>query len=130
MSGFGVGVDIIEVARIGRLVRNKRFLNRVFTEGEIAYCRKYKNSAQRFAVRFAAKEAVWKALNGLERFHQEVKRAGHKDIQVVNSPSGRPDVVLKGPLKLWAGKVSLSLSHTDSQAVAVAVIQELALRRR
>lgn len=118
----GVGVDIIEVARIGRLVKSKRFLARVFTPGEVAYCKTRLRPAQHFAVRFAAKEAVWKALNALPEFQKRIKRASHRDIHVVNSSSGRPDVLLSGPLRSWQGKVVISLSHTDSQAVAVALI--------
>jgi holo-[acyl-carrier protein] synthase len=119
---FGVGVDIIEVARIGRLVHDKRFLKRVFTESEVAYCRSHRNSAQHFAVRFAAKEAVWKALNGREDFRRRARHAGHRDISVVNAPSGQPHVVLKGLLSFWRGRVVVSLSHTRSQAVAVAMV--------
>ena len=59
-----IGVDIVEIDRVARSVRNPRFLKRVFTSQEVAYCRARKNSAQHFAVRFAAKEAVWKAVSG------------------------------------------------------------------
>jgi holo-[acyl-carrier protein] synthase len=76
----------------------------------VAYCRRKKISAQHFAVRFAAKEAVWKALGQ--------SGISHRDIGVVNAPDGAPQVVLKGRK---AGQFSLSLSHTRAFAVAVAV---------
>jgi len=124
MTGLSIGVDIIEVTRIARLVRNRRFLKRVFTDNEVRYCRNHRNSAQHFAVRFAAKEAVWKALNGLKDFHRRGRHAKHCDIQVINSDSGKPDVLLEGALTFWQGQVVISLSHTSSQAVAVAMVKE------
>lgn len=112
MPGYEVGVDIVDVPRIARLSRQKRFLARVFTPEEISYCRGKKNAAQHFAVRFAAKEAVYKALGR--------DGVGHKDISVKNDVRGRPSVRLSGPLKKLESRVSLSLSHTVGYAVAVA----------
>ena len=118
-----VGVDLVEISRVRDLARrNPRFLMLVFTAGEIAYCKAKKNPWPHFAVRFAAKEAVWKALNGLEDFKRRSPRAGHRDISVVNAPSGEPRVVLSKHLDLWRGRVLVSLSHTDSQAVAMALV--------
>ncbi|MEK7765949.1 MAG: holo-ACP synthase, partial [bacterium] len=82
MTGPGVGVDLVEVERIGKLVRDPAFLKRVFTAEEIAYCCRKKNVAQHFAVRFAAKEAILKALGH--------KGIALKDIGVRNLPSGQP----------------------------------------
>ncbi len=112
-----VGVDIVAVHRVGRLVKNKRFIQRVFSDDEIAYCRDKKNAAQHFAVRFAAKEAVYKALGR--------PGVGHKDISVRNDPSGKPRVVLSSRLKKLESRLSLSLSHTADQAVAVALFLPL-----
>ena len=108
-----VGIDIVEVPRVARLVKNRRFLERVFSKAEVAYCRGKKNAAQHFAVRFSAKEAVFKALG----------RAGvtHKQIRVRNLASGQPVVELVGGLKRLEKRVSLSLSHTAGYAAAVAV---------
>lgn len=103
----------MEVARVGRLVRNPRFVRRVFSDREVAYCRGKKNAAQHFAVRFAAKEAVYKALG--------IAGVGHKEISVRNDPSGKPRVELAARLKKHETRFSLSLSHTAAQAVAVAV---------
>lgn len=115
MTKISLGVDIVEVRRVGRLVKNPRFVERVFSKREVAYCRDKKNAAQHFAVRFAAKEAVYKALG----------RPGvaHKDISVKNDPSGKPRVELSAPLKMLEPRLSLTLSHTAEYAVAVAVYQ-------
>lgn len=113
MKAPAVGIDIVEVARVGRLVRNPRFVERVFSAREVAYCREKKNAAQHFAVRFAAKEAVYKALG--------IVGVGHKEISVRNAPSGKPRVELSARLKKHERRFSLSLSHTATQAVAVAI---------
>lgn len=113
MKTPSVGIDIVEVARVGRLVRNPRFVGRVFSDREVAYCREKKNAAQHFAVRFAAKEAVYKALG--------IAGVAHKEISVRNAPSGKPRVELSARLKKHEPRFSLSLSHTATQAVAVAI---------
>jgi len=107
-----IGVDIIDVRRIAKLIKNKRFLKRVYTTEEIRYCMPKVNRAQHFAVRFATKEAVWKALGR--------KKISHRDIGVKNMPDGKPVALIEGkPDK----RISISLSHTDEYAVAVAVIK-------
>ena len=108
-----VGVDIVEIKRIARATQNARFLKRVFTPQEIAYCRARVNAAQHFAVRFAAKEAVWKAVGE--------RRLLHRDIQVRNRPNGKPDVFFPKPFSSLARYVSISLSHGRDYAVAMAV---------
>jgi len=110
------GIDIIEVKRIKKVISsNKKFLQKVYTPTEIEYCNSKKNKWQHFAVRFAAKEAVWKALGK--------KDIWHRDITVKNAPDGRPEVLLSGRYKKIQGRVSLSLSHTKDYAVAVAVFK-------
>ena len=91
-----VGVDLVEVKRISQLIKNNRFINRVFTQSEINYCQSKKNASQHYAVRFAAKEAVWKALNS-----QDIKnkRLTHKDIGIRNSADGSPRVALSNKFK-------------------------------
>ena len=116
MPHFSIGTDIVDVARIQKLLRNKDFLNRIFTAQEQAYCSGKINCAQHFAVRFAAKEAVWKALSGLE-----MRGIGHKEIGVRRDQDGRPSVSLSQRLKKYEKKISLSLSHTEEYAVAVAL---------
>lgn len=107
-----VGVDIVEIHRIARRIHHARFLKRVFTPQEVKYCRARKNSAQHFAVRFAAKEAVWKAVGQPKLLH--------RDIQVRNRPNGKPEVVFPGKFSKLAKRVSISLSHGREYAVAMA----------
>ncbi len=106
-----LGLDIVEIGRIRKVAeKTPRFLTRVFSKEEIAYCRGKKLKWQHFAVRFAAKEAVWKALGqaGLSL----------KDISISRDRSGRPGVILRGrPLKT----LMISLSHSDRYALAVAM---------
>ncbi len=115
-----LGIDIVEIKRVARLAKNsKRFLKRIFSDEEIRYCRDKKKKWQHFAVRFAAKEAVWKA----------VGRAGLnlKDISVRRSPAGRPSVVLEGRP---APNIQISLTHTESYAAAVAMYLKAPKARR
>jgi holo-[acyl-carrier protein] synthase len=108
-----VGVDIVEIHRIAKQAHNPRFLKRVFTPQEIAYCRSRKNSAQHFAVRFAAKEAVWKAVGEPKLLH--------RDIHVRNRTDGKPEVFFPKKFNRLAKRVSISLSHGREYAVAVAL---------
>jgi holo-[acyl-carrier protein] synthase len=117
-----VGVDIVEIHRIARQIRNPRFLKRVYTAEEVAYCRSRRLCAQHFAVRFAAKEAVWKAVGE--------PRLLHRDIQVRNRPDGKPEVVFPKAFARLAPFVSISLSHGREYAVAMAVFCEPPRRRK
>jgi holo-[acyl-carrier protein] synthase len=110
-----IGVDIVEIHRIAKQANNRRFLARVFTPQEVAYCRSKKNSPQHFAVRFAAKEAVWKAVGEPKLLH--------RDIQVRNRPNGKPEVIFPKRFARLARRVSISLSHGREYAVAMAVFQ-------
>ena len=112
-----VGVDIVEIDRIAKSVRNPRFLKRVYAPEEVRYCRSRKNAAQHFAVRFAAKEAVWKAVGE--------PRLLHRDIQVRNRPNGKPEVVFPTRFASLARRVSISLSHGRDYAVAMAVYEKV-----
>jgi holo-[acyl-carrier protein] synthase len=104
----------------------------VFTPGEVAYCRSKRLSSQHFAVRFAAKEAVWKALSsdiarqGLRGGRPELT---HRDIQVRNRDNGKPEVVLPARFRKLARRVSISLSHGREYAIAMALYQTKDLRR-
>lgn len=108
-----LGVDIVEITRVARLIRNRQFLRRVFTPQEVTYCMSKKHRAQHFAVRFAAKEAVWKALGD--------PRLGHRDIGITNRHSGEPRVCLPSPWAHKAARLTISLSHGTDYAVAVAL---------
>ena len=118
-NSFSVGTDIVEVPRIRKLINSRKFLDRVFTSSEQSYCLARKNSAQHFAVRFAAKEAVWKALSDLD-----IKGIGHKEIGVGRTALGQPRVLLSGRLKKFEKRIALSLSHSREYAVAVALFQK------
>ena len=114
-----VGIDIIENERMARVIeRRPRLLERVFTRQERQYCLSKANPARHFAARFAAKEAVGKALGTGVISWQEV--------EVINVASGQPGVRVSGRTEAaarqrGAGPLSLSLSHCDSTSVAVAV---------
>lgn len=106
-----LGADIVEIDRIrGLASRQPRFLSRVFSRDEIAYCRGKKNPWQHFAVRFAAKEAVWKAVGP--------GRLSLVDITVARDRRGRPVALVKGRA---AAGVKITLSHSERYALAVAV---------
>ena len=118
---LSTGVDIIEIGRVGRVLERygQRFLDRVYTPGEIAYCR---GRAPNLAARFAAKEATMKALG------TGVRGVSWKDIEVVRHESGAPAIKLHGRAKrraqrLGLQEIALSLSHSREYAVASVVIQ-------
>ena len=118
-----IGVDIVEIGRIAKSVRNPRFLTRIFAPREVAYCRSKKNAAQHFAVRFAAKEAVWKAIasSAIVRRSFGGRGLAHRDIQVHNRPNGKPEIQFPKRFTKFSRRVSISLSHGRDYAVAMAI---------
>jgi holo-[acyl-carrier protein] synthase len=111
----GIGIDIIEVARVQKLgSKSPRFLDRVFTPGEIAYCSKKKNKYQHLAARFAAKEAFFKALG---------KKIPWKDVELVNLASGKPILKLKGKRPWPFKRTNVSISHLAEHALAVVILE-------
>jgi len=117
----GVGTDIIEIARIKRIIDRygSNFLDRLFTQKEQEYCRKYRLSARHFAGRFAAKEAIAKAMGtGIGQHARWI------DIEIINDPHGRPQATLLSDLKhLWmCTTILVSISHCKDYATAFAVI--------
>jgi holo-[acyl-carrier protein] synthase len=118
----GIGTDLMEIARIRQSIERfgDRFLRRVFTPREIAYCGRKTNAAESFAARFAAKEAGAKAL-GTGISHG----VGWLELEVAREPSGKPRLELTGRAAEWArhlGVVRTSLSLTHSRDVALAVV--------
>jgi holo-[acyl-carrier protein] synthase len=116
----GHGIDIVEVARIREMVaeHGDRFLERCFTPAELAYCAEDKRRDERLAVRFAAKEAVLKALGTGWR-----SGIGWTDVEVVSLPSGQPTVRLHGKAAEIAAGMGIggwlvSLSHTGAYGAA------------
>lgn len=112
-----IGIDIVETDRIKLLIKNKKFVHRIFSKEEIRYCEKKVNRHQHYAARFAAKEAVWKALSGKYKI-------ALKKIIVKNLNNGKPLVLLDTKeKKLARTKIDVSLSHTEKYAVAVAIVK-------
>jgi holo-[acyl-carrier protein] synthase len=122
----GTGVDIVEVPRVAATLQRfgERFLKRVFTEAEIRYCDSKMNRAERYAARFAAKEAGLKAIGtGL--------RGGisWRELEVSREPGGRPTLAFHGTAaqyaaRLGARRTSLSLSHTEQHAIAQVILED------
>jgi holo-[acyl-carrier protein] synthase len=122
---YGIGTDIIEVSRIAKVMeRDIGFRDKIFSEGEIAYCEKMRNKYQHYAARFSAKEAFMKALG-----------TGWRDgirfveIEVTHDPLGKPLLVLSGKAKELAekagmGEMHVSLSHVKEIASAVVVVEK------
>ena len=117
---ISIGTDIVDVKRFESLKNKHPFLQKVFTAEERRYCQDKKNAAQHFAVRFAAKEAVWKALSSAKN----VKGLGHKNIWVDRKTQSAPKIRLGPRWKPLEKKVSVSLSHCKEYAVATAIYQE------
>lgn len=123
---LGVGTDLAEVERIRESVARygERFLKRIFTDDERAYASSKKNAAERFAARFAAKEAGMKAIGtGWNR------GVTWKDFEVYNEPSGRPSLRLSGVAReiasrLGVQRVSISLTHTAQIAFAIVILED------
>jgi len=119
---IGLGIDIIEIERIKESIERfgDRFLNKVFTENEIKYCMGKGNKYQHFAARFAAKEAVSKALSTGWN-----KDFNWKNVEIMNEPSGMPVVTLKGKLEEFLKpdkELKISMSHSRDNVACVAII--------
>ncbi len=123
MNVVAHGVDLVDCKRLAEVIdrHGERFLNRIYTKNELAYCRGRKRELEHLAGRFAAKEAVLKVLG-----------TGWKDgiawtdIEVVNTPSGKPIVKLTGQCRLIADQqglssIHISISHIDTHAIASAI---------
>ena len=128
----GIGIDLIDLSEFARTMKRSgdRFIQRIYTEGEIAYCRSMPHPSQSFAVRFAAKEAAMKALGiaGEEGL-------AWKDFEVVLSESGRPTMLLHARAAVRSKALGLrmlhiSLSHSRSAAGAVVVVEGTGRRMR
>jgi holo-[acyl-carrier protein] synthase len=121
-----IGIDIVEVYRIGETIqRTPRFVERVFTTGERAYCdAKGAAAAQSYAARFAAKEAFLKALKTGWR-----GKITWQDMEILNDEQGVPNLEIRGEARnllenMGANKIHLSISHTTDHAVAQVVLEK------
>jgi holo-[acyl-carrier protein] synthase len=112
---LGIGVDLIEVARVQKVIeRNPRFVEKVFSPGEIAYVEGTKNRFQHLAARFAAKEAFIKAVG---------RGVSWTAVEVVNLPSGKPTLVVRDGGDYGFARSHVSLTHLAEYAVAVVVLE-------
>ena len=127
MNIVGNGVDIVKNQRIEKALKNKKFLNRIYSKKEISASKKIKNKVNFFAKRFAAKEAFVKALGLGFRSH-----INYKDIFVVNNIYGKPKLIINNKLKLMMKKkfkynnfkIFLSLSDEKNHSIAFVIIEK------
>jgi holo-[acyl-carrier protein] synthase len=125
----GLGVDLVEIERVRRLIdaRGDRAMTRLFTDGERAYAGYRVDPARHFAARIAAKEAAFKALAG----NDLARGIGWRELEVFPRPDGGPVLRLHGraerrATELGVTRVLVSISHTDTMAVAVVVLERTA----
>ena len=122
----GTGIDIAEVPRMAQAVERfgERFLRRIFTEGERRYCDSKANRIERYAARFAAKEAALKAI-GTGWNHG----IAWTDVEVKREPGGRPTITFHGKAAEFAAQlgvknVLLSITHTKEHAMAQVILEQ------
>jgi holo-[acyl-carrier protein] synthase len=122
----GLGIDVVDIARVARMfeVRRDQMLARLFTADELAYLSTKVAPAQHLAVRLAAKEAAYKALSG----NDLARGIGWKEIEVFSRGDGSPELRLHGRAQtrfeeLGATSVFVSLSHSNTAAVAVVIVE-------
>jgi holo-[acyl-carrier protein] synthase len=122
---LGTGIDIIEVDRVGKQVeKNNGFREQIFTDRETAYCEARRSKAQNYAVRFAAKEAFFKAIGTGWR-----GGLAWKEVEVLNNRLGKPEIVIHGKVKKFLEKrnitgIHVSLSHISNLATAIVIIEK------
>src|SRR5262249_54824690 len=122
----GVGVDIVDISRLERAIQEygDRFVNRVFTRREIEYCELVARRAERYATRFAAKEAARKAIGAAT----PVVSLSWRDVEIISSSEGAPQLHFHGRAakiveELKITRAHVSLSHAQEQAVAFVVLE-------
>ena len=123
MNILGIGTDVVEVLRIAQMIERhgELFIDRVYTAAEIEYCRSRKQATQHFAGRWAAKEAIMKAIGTGWR-----RGISWRDMEVRNNEGGKPTVALRGGARdvveqLGIADVLISISHCRSHATAFAI---------
>ena len=127
MKTIGVGVDIVENKRIQKLIKNKKFISRIFSKGEIEKSKRIKNKINYFAKRFAAKESLSKAIGTGFR-----KGLNFKDISIRNNKYGKPlyklnnnvKKLIYSKFKVKKIKISLSLADEKKYSIAFSVIHK------
>ena len=126
MAVIGVGIDLVDIARAEAMLEahRKRVLGRLLTEAEQHYVNRMRHPARHLAVRLAAKEAVYKALQALPG----ARGVGWRDIEVVRDVQGRPSVTLHGTAEQVlasqpGARIHVSLTHSDLSAAAMAIVE-------
>ena len=119
---IGIGIDIIEIDRVKKSVDEfgEHFLNKIYTPLELKYCLSKSNKYQHLAARFAAKEAIYKALST-----SWIKDLSWQDMEIINAPNGMPTVKLKGNLENFLSadqNLKISMSHSRDYVACVAII--------
>lgn len=120
----GIGIDLIEVEKIATSIGSESYLQKVFTEAEIKECRSVSNSAERFAGKFAAKEAFMKAVGKGIR-----QGAWFTQIEVLNEESGEPYVSVNGEMEssmkeMGVKTIHISVTHTKNTAAAIVILEQ------
>lgn len=122
---LGIGIDIIEIDRVKESIDRfgDHFLNKIYTPNELEYCLSKHNKYQHFAARFAAKEAIYKALSS--EWGREIS---WQDIDIMNEPNGLPIVKFSGNLAEFVNDnkaIKISMSHSDNYVACVAIVYKL-----
>ncbi len=119
---LGIGIDIIEIVRIKKSIDQygDHFLNKIYTKTEIEYCQSKSNKYQHYAARFAAKEAIYKALSS-----DTEKIYSWQDVEIYNEINGLPKVNFYGELKDYLNEdkqLKISISHSENYVTCVAIL--------
>ncbi len=119
---IGIGIDIIEIDRIKKSIDDygDQFLQKIYTENEIKYCLSKQDKYQHLAARFAAKEAIYKAISS--NWNSELS---WQDMDIVNAPNGMPEVKFRGHLEKFLSKdkeLKISMSHSRDYVTCVAIV--------
>lgn len=120
---LGLGIDLVYIPKIGKSINSDAFRKKVFTPAEIESCDANSNAAERYAGKFAAKEAFMKAIG--QGIRQEI---WFTQIEVLNDPVGAPYIQLHGKAKhffldLKASDIHVSVSHSEGMAIAVVILE-------
>lgn len=122
---LGIGIDIIEIDRIKKSVEKfgDKFLNKIYTKTELSYCLNKANKYQHLAARFAAKEAIYKALSG-----DTDTVYSWQDVEIYNEPNGLPRVKFYGSLKNYLNAdrdLKITMSHSENYVTCFAVLSQI-----
>ncbi len=121
---IGIGIDLMEIEKIAKDIQSNIYLRKVFTEPEIAECNSVLNSAERFAGRFAAKEAFMKAIGSGIR-----QGIWFTQIEILNNENGQPHIKVNGEAEISLKQLDIknilvSITHTKSTAAAVVILEK------